>query len=436
MDPRKRKRVATLPTSAESPAGMVPSSPYDASPASSHPSSTMTSPCSPSPSYHLPQFLASSPDPDCSPMHRDGHREASMEASSFSSGDEHSTSIPLSPSASLSCGESSLNASLLDDDRYTGDRLGDETPSERCDDSLSQSTCAWGEDSVESFGEPSPSSSLSSSMSSLSSSAFLEDLSILGSVLSDDIYHEVRRKEEDTPALQIDQEYHKTRPILVDWMLDVGDYFGFHGATTHLAVAYLDRMLSMMSIERNKLQLVATACLLIAAKLEEIPNKVPTVTEFNDRTLDTYSADLIRTCERVVLNHLGWNLLLTTPRSMLDFFLAEVSCVSYDDLIRGVPLSYDRSQAVEDWAIATAHSVMTMIVLDHQFLRFRPSILAAVCLAVARRQARIEPLWPARLERKTGFSLDEIADCFNFTWSMQESALAKQAGTAQEAMET
>lgn len=53
---------------------------------------------------------------------------------------------------------------------------------------------------------------------------------------------------------------------------------------------------------------------------------------------------------------------------------------------------------------------------DHQFLRFRPSILAAVCLAVARRQARIEPLWPARLERKTGFSLDEIADCFNFTW--------------------
>jgi hypothetical protein len=184
----------------------------------------------------------------------------------------------------------------------------------------------------------------------------LEDLSILGSVLSDDIYHEVRRKEEDTPALQIDQEYHKTRPILVDWMLDVGDYFGFHGATTHLAVAYLDRMLSMMSIERNKLQLVATACLLIAgtlqhreisdscarssrfrrisdrqaahlpfdvslvcaAKLEEIPNKVPTVTEFNDRTLDTYSADLIRTCERVVLNHLGWNLVLSCALESSD----------------------------------------------------------------------------------------------------------------------
>ena len=54
---------------------------------------------------------------------------------------------------------------------------------------------------------------------------------------------------------------------------------------------------------------------------------------------------------------------------------------------------------------------------DHQFLRFRPSILAAVCLAVARRQARIEPLWPPRLERKTGYTLDEMAECFHFTWT-------------------
>jgi len=255
-------------------------------------------------------------------------------------------------------------------------------------------------------------------------------------VLSDDIYQEARRKETETLLIEIDEEYHKTRPVLVDWILDVGDYFGFHGATTHLAVAYLDQMLAKLSIERNKLQLVATACLLIAAKLEEIPDKVPTVPDFNDRTLDTYSVDLIRTCERVVLNHLEWNLLLTTPRSMLDFFLTEVSCVNYDDLIRGVPLSYETSREVEEWATCTAHSVMTTIVLDHQFLRFRPSILAAVCLVVARRQARIEPLWPSRLERKTGYALADLTDCLHVTWAMYQKRLAKQAGTAQEAMET
>lgn len=141
---------------------------------------------------------------------------------------------------------------------------------------------------------------------------------------------------------------------------------------------------------------------------------------------------------------------------MLDFILSEVSCVSYDDLIRGAPLSYVKSREAEEWVIATAHHILTSMVLgecpsflhllcravllhcfrnasDHRFLRFRPSILAAVCLAVARRQARIEPLWPERLERKTGLSLSDLAECFDFTWA---STSAPAARPTQEAMET
>jgi hypothetical protein len=188
-----------------------------------------------------------------------------METTTFSGDDElHTSTSSISHSLTLSCGEHSLNSTLADDDPQPE---GDETPSKGgcdVDSSLSEST-TWGEGSgFELTLSPSPSPSMSSSLSSLSTSAFLEDLSVLGSVLSDDIYQETRRKEAETPPIEIDQEYHKTRPVLVDWILDVGDYFGFHGATTHLAVAYLDQMLAKLSIERNKLQLVATACLLIA----------------------------------------------------------------------------------------------------------------------------------------------------------------------------
>jgi hypothetical protein len=49
---------------------------------------------------------------------------------------------------------------------------------------------------------------------------------------------------------------------------------------------------------------------------------VPTVTEFNDRTLDTYSADLIRTCERVVLNHLEWTLVHLAPLPLMRCYAA------------------------------------------------------------------------------------------------------------------
>jgi hypothetical protein len=266
MDYRKRKRVG--PSSEEvTPAGMTGAIPSSCGPSvscslssasSSHSSSTTAPTFSPASSYHLPQFLTSSPgvcDLGAATPCRAGFNNSSMDASFtfLSSEDESGTSFSRdddSRSLTLSCGESSLNATL-DDERYSDFGEGDQTPSEHHHNSQ------WGEESADSFGEPSPSPS-----TSLSSA--IEDLSILGSVLSDDIYYEVRRKEEDTPALQIGPEYYKTRPVLVDWMLDVGDFFGFHGATTHLAVAYLDRMLSLMTIERNKLQLVATSCLLIA----------------------------------------------------------------------------------------------------------------------------------------------------------------------------
>lgn len=119
---------------------------------------------------------------------------------------------------------------------------------------------------------------------------------------------------------------------------------------------------------------------------------------------------------------------------MLDFFLSEVGFVSKDDQQYSLPLSYGALREAERLVTGNAYAVMTAMVLgmhnfsqtsfvidsfpsDHQFLRFRPSILASVCLAVARRQARIEPLWSERLERKTGYTINDIAECFTFTWA-------------------
>jgi hypothetical protein len=67
---------------------------------------------------------------------------------------------------------------------------------------------------------------------------------------------------------------------------------------------------------------------------------------------------------------------------MLDFFLTEVSCVNYDDLIRGVPLSYETSREVEEWATCTAHSVMTTIVLG-SFVLFSCTSVDAEALVVS-----------------------------------------------------
>lgn len=55
------------------------------------------------------------------------------------------------------------------------------------------------------------------------------------------------------------------RVILVDWLVEVAEEYKLCSETIYLAVNYLDRFLSCMSVLRAKLQLVGTAAILLAA---------------------------------------------------------------------------------------------------------------------------------------------------------------------------
>jgi len=55
------------------------------------------------------------------------------------------------------------------------------------------------------------------------------------------------------------------RSILVDWLIEVSEEYKLNTETIFLAVNYIDRFLSYMSVQRARLQLVGTACMFIAA---------------------------------------------------------------------------------------------------------------------------------------------------------------------------
>lgn len=55
------------------------------------------------------------------------------------------------------------------------------------------------------------------------------------------------------------------RGVLVDWLVEVSDEYKLHSETLYLAVSYLDRYLSVCSVNRQKLQLIGVSCMLIAA---------------------------------------------------------------------------------------------------------------------------------------------------------------------------
>merc|ERR1711936_1410348 len=96
------------------------------------------------------------------------------------------------------------------------------------------------------------------------------------------------------------------RSILVDWLVEVAEEYKLQTETLYLAVSYIDRFLSYMSVQRAKLQLVGTACMFIASKYEEI--YPPDVGEFVYITDDTYNKRQVLRMEHLVLKVLGFDL--------------------------------------------------------------------------------------------------------------------------------
>ncbi|OWK61553.1 Cyclin-A1 [Lonchura striata] len=105
------------------------------------------------------------------------------------------------------------------------------------------------------------------------------------------------------------------RAILVDWLVEVGEEYKLRTETLYLAVNFLDRFLSCMSVLRGKLQLVGTAAILLAAKYEEI--YPPDVDEFVYITDDTYTKKQLLRMEHLLLKVLGFDLTAPTINQFL-----------------------------------------------------------------------------------------------------------------------
>lgn len=94
------------------------------------------------------------------------------------------------------------------------------------------------------------------------------------------------------------------RSILVDWLVEVAQEYNMQPDTLYLTVAYIDRFLSSVAVARHELQLVGIACMLVAAKYEEI--YAPTVQDFVYITDHSYTAEQLLSMEHKVLETLQY----------------------------------------------------------------------------------------------------------------------------------
>ncbi|XP_068439465.1 cyclin-A2 [Clinocottus analis] len=179
------------------------------------------------------------------------------------------------------------------------------------------------------------------------------------------------------------------RAILVDWLVEVGEEYKLQNETLYLAVNYIDRFLSSMSVLRGKLQLVGTAAMLLASKFEEI--YPPEVAEFVYITDDTYTKKQVLRMEHLVLKVLSFDLAAPTITQFLTQYF----------------LHHSVTKQVESLAMYLGE---LSLVDSDPFLKYLPSHTAAAAYTLANHTVT-GGSWPKSMAEMSGYSLEELMPC-------------------------
>lgn len=171
------------------------------------------------------------------------------------------------------------------------------------------------------------------------------------------------------------------RKMVVIWMLEVCEDQSIEDETFWIAVNYFDRILSVLPIRKSQLQLVASACLFIASKLNNNEGASPS-TFIKASRLVTYTdfsitVDELLEWELTTLQALKWNVLVATPYDFLRRFVVCLPLAADDD-----DDDSDRRRSVERHAT----TLIALSATDVKFVVYPASMLASGCLCAAAKE--------------------------------------------------
>ncbi|KAI3979011.1 hypothetical protein MKX01_016186 [Papaver californicum] len=178
----------------------------------------------------------------------------------------------------------------------------------------------------------------------------------------------------------------KIRREAIDWIGKVQSHYSFGPLCAYLSVNYMDRFLSAYELPRGKawmMQLLAVACLSLAAKVEE--TDVPLCLDLQVcESKYVFEAKTMLRMELLVLSTLKWRMQPVTPFSLIDYFLWKINYnrpPPKSSITRSIELISNTNKGID-------------------FLEFRPSeIAAAVAMSVLR-------------ETQTVLDIDKAISCF------------------------
>ncbi|XP_022766336.1 cyclin-A1-1-like [Durio zibethinus] len=216
-----------------------------------------------------------------------------------------------------------------------------------------------------------------------------------------DIYKHLRASEvKKRPSTDFMERIQKDinsnmRAILIDWLVEVAEEYRLVPDTLYLTVNYIDRYLSGNMMNRQRLQLLGVACMMIAGKYEEVC--APQVEEFCYITDNTYLKEEVLEMESSVLNYLKFEMTAPTAKCFLRRFVRAAQGINE------VP-----SMQLE----CMANYIAELSLLEYSMLCYAPSLIAASAIFLAKFVLLPSKRpWNSTLQHYIHYKPSDLCDC-------------------------
>ncbi|KAL2893211.1 Cyclin-A1-1 [Bienertia sinuspersici] len=216
-----------------------------------------------------------------------------------------------------------------------------------------------------------------------------------------DIYKHLRESETlKRPSADFMEKIQKDinasmRAILVDWLVEVAEEYRLVPDTLYLTINYIDRYLSGNAMNRQRLQLLGVACMMIAAKYEEIC--APQVEEFCYITDNTYFKDEVLQMESSVLNFLKFEMTATTTKCFLRRFVRAAQVTS---------------EAPSMQLDCLSNYIAELSLLEYNMVQYAPSLTAASAIFLAKYILNpSQNPWNTTLKHYTLYESSDLHNC-------------------------
>ena len=197
---------------------------------------------------------------------------------------------------------------------------------------------------------------------------------------------------------------------VIHWIISVSERFELLPETLYLTINIFDRYLEKKTLLKKNLQLIASTCLLIASKYEEI--YAPEIRDLVYISKGLFNKDNIINIEYDILKCLNFNLLTVSPY----IFLVRFFFISGNDNIKVFYL---------------ASYILEICLTDVNFCKNKSSLKACVVLYISRKiiLENNKNIWNNSLKIHSGYSEKDlkggIKECAKYIYNYTNNKYTK-----------